>query len=169
MLFISCNEKGQQASSTITNSKKNFKSYIDFKYDDVLAFATVNPMEQPNITDSINLKKFNDIISIKLNDLQINKLNDILSGKENSNDDDISRSDCFYPRHNIVFLNKNTIVNYILICFECNDVKSSKPTSASMKNYKDFFNSLGLTVFYNPFEHAAYYDSIKPLHKNRFR
>lgn len=167
-LLINCNEKKQAEDSQFTNNKpQNLRSFIDFKYDQVIAFATVNPMEQPNIND-FNLDKFKDTISRRLDSNQIHTLNDILSGKEKNSEDNLGVADCFYPRHNIVFLNKNKVVNYILICFECNDVKSSKPTFASMKNYEDFFNSLGLKAFHDPFEHATYYDSIKPI-KNRFQ
>jgi uncharacterized protein YjgD (DUF1641 family) len=170
LVLINC--KNDQKDETVsTNSVKNqsLKDYIDFKYDKVIAFASVNPMDyfDGNFDKELNVKKFKDTVSRSLTPNQIKNLNDILSGRKNRKTDSITAvSDCFYPRHNIIFLDKNKkIVNYIVVCFECNQIKSNKPTSASMKNFEDFFNSIGLKVFYNPYEHKKYYDSLKLANK----
>jgi hypothetical protein len=164
-LLIGC--KKDQSKSEVTsnvNKNKNHKDYIDFKYDKVIAFASVNPMDYFDVDfdKELDVKKFKDTISRKLDLNQIKKLNDILIGKQ---DDDLSdpvvSADCFYPRHNIIFLKEEKIVNYISVCFECNQIKSSKPTSAKMQNFADFFNSINLKMFYSPIEHKEYYDSLK--------
>lgn len=36
-----------------------------------------------------------------------------------------------------------------------------------MKNLEDFFNSLGLKVFNNPYEHLQYYKSLKINNENK--
>lgn len=161
LFFISCkNDKVVKDS----HKQKNLKDYIDFPYDKVIAFATVNPMDyyDGNFDKELDVKKLKDTISITLNSVQIKDLNDILSGRRNQEKEATMKvSDCFYPRHNIIFLNQDKIVNHITVCFECNQVKGSKTPSADMKNYQDFFGSLGLKVFDNPIEHSEYYDSIQ--------
>ncbi|WP_267403496.1 MULTISPECIES: hypothetical protein [unclassified Chryseobacterium] len=148
---------------------KNLKDYIDFKYDKVIAFVSVNPMDyyDGDFDKELNVKKFKDTISKTLKPFQIKYLNDILSGRENQNPfASVIFTDCFYPRHNLIFLKDKKIINYISVCFECNNIKSSKPPHANMKNYIAFFNSINLKMFNNPIEHSKYYDSIKLAHKN---
>ena len=158
-----------EVNSNVTYNK-NRRDYIDFKYDKVIAFATVNPMDyfDSNFDKELNVKKFKDTISRNLHLNQIKKLNDILSGKGTGNLlDSTTTADCFYPRHNIIFLKDEKIVNYISICFECNQIKSSKPSSAKMQDYVDFFNSINLKMFYNPLEHKKHYDSLKLVNKKK--
>lgn len=165
LLLIGCkkDQSKTEVNSNVTKNK-NRRDYIDFKYDKVIAFASVNPMDyfDGDFDKELDVKKFKDTISRNLDLNQIKKLNNILSGKQ---DDDLSdpavSADCFYPRHNIIFLKEEKIVNYISICFECNQIKSSKPTSAKMQNFADFFNSINLKMFYSPIEHKEYYDSLK--------
>lgn len=169
LLFINC--KKDTVNKRMGNSAvpQKLNDYIDFQYDEVIAFANVNPMDyyDGDFDKELDLKNFKDTISVKLNSVQVEELNDILSGRKNQNiDSDTKIADCFYPRHNIIFLNQNKIVNHLVICFECNQVKGSKPSMASMKNYQDFFSSLGLKAFNNPIEHSTYYDSIQQTHKN---
>ncbi|MFC7346443.1 hypothetical protein ACFQO9_06955 [Chryseobacterium zhengzhouense] len=175
-LFIFClflvhckNDKDKVVVENTIVRKQNSKDYIDFKYDKVIAFASVNPMDYygDDFNKKIDVKKIKDTISKTLNLNQIEILNNILSGRNNFTIDSVTTvADCFYPRHNIIFLNENKIVNHIAICFECNDIKSSKQPLASMGNFEEFFNSIGLKVFYNPIEHKGYYDSLKLSNKN---
>lgn len=152
--------------------KQNTKDYIDFQYDKAFAFATVNPMDyyDGNFDKEIDTKKFKDTISRRLNSAQIKDLNDILSGRKKQKTKSVyGVADCFYPRHNIIFIKDKKIINHVTVCFECNQIKSSKSTLASMENLEIFFNSLGLKVFYTPFEHTKYYDSLQLAGKNKFR
>lgn len=164
LLIVGCKKDNENKTvkSKIIQDKK-LKDYIDFKYDEIIAFASVNPMDyyDGDFDKELIVEKFKDTISTKLNLAQVKELNDILSGRKNQKIDSVTKvADCFYPRHNIIFLNKNKLVNHITVCFECNQIKSGKPSLASMKNFQDFFNSLGLKVFDNPIEHSTYYDSI---------
>ncbi|UFH30618.1 hypothetical protein LNP04_11595 [Chryseobacterium sp. C-71] len=165
LLLIGCkkDQLNNEVNSNVTKNK-NSTDYIDFKYDKVVAFASVDPMDyfDGNFDKELDVKKFKDTISRKLDLNQIKKLNDILSGKENSNlSDSAISADCFYPRHNIIFLKDQKVVNYISVCFECSQIKSSKPILAKMQNFVDFFNSINLKMFYNPLDHKEYYDSLK--------
>lgn len=169
LLLVNCkNDKDKIIIENKTIGKQNLKDYIDFKYDKVIAFASVDPMDSydGDFNEKLDIKKFKDTISKTLNLSQIENLNDILSGRKNLAIDSVTTvADCFYPRHNIIFLNKNKIINHIAVCFECNDIKSSKHPLASMENFEEFFNSTGLKVFYNPIEHTEYYDSLKLSNK----
>ncbi|MBB6371351.1 hypothetical protein [Chryseobacterium shigense] len=171
LLIAGCKKDSEnKVVKTKITQNKNLKDYIDFEYDEVIAFASVNPMDyyDGDFDRELNVKKFKDTVSRKLNPAQIRELNDILSGRKNQKIYSVAAiADCFYPRHNIIFLNKNKLVNHIVVCFECNRIKGSKPSLASMKNFRDFFNSLGLKVFDNPIEHSAYYDSIQLMHKKK--
>ncbi|QQQ27070.1 hypothetical protein [Chryseobacterium indoltheticum] len=165
LLLIGC-KKDQSKTEVNSNviKNKNRKDYIDFKYDKAIAFASVNPMDyfDGNFDKELDVKKFKDTINRNLDLNQIKDLNDILSGKKNGDlSDSAISADCFYPRHNIIFLKDEKIVNYISVCFECNQIKSSKPTFAKMQNFVDFFNSINLKMFPNPIEHKEYYDSLK--------
>jgi len=172
LLFINCKNDTVNKKTGNSTVPQKFNDYIDFQYDEVIAFANVNPMDyyDGDFDKELNPKSFKDTISVKLDSVQIKELNDILSGRKSQDiNSDTKIADCFYPRHNIIFLNQNKIVNHLVICFECNQVKGSKPSKASMKNYQDFFSSLGLKTFDNPIEHSTYYDSIQQIHKKKIK
>ncbi len=115
--------------------KSNLNDYIDFEYDKVIAFASVQPMDYfgDDFDKKIDLAKFTDTISKTLNSSQIQDLNTILSGRKNNDADQIAVADCFYPRHNILFLNKGKTITHVSVCFECNIIKSNKKPLAKMK------------------------------------
>lgn len=142
-------------------------NYFDFKFATVRAFATVSAFDYSNIyfDKTADFSKFHDTISRSLDSKQVEYLRELLSGKfDKDTATIITVADCFYPRHNIIFLNdKDSIINYISVCFECNQVKASKYARASMDNYSDFFNSIGLKVFLRPDYYEAYYDSLNKL------
>lgn len=165
------NDKINKTAEATSVKNKNLKDYIDFKYDEVIAFASVNPMDyyDGDFDKELNVKKFEDTISRKLDPSQVKSLNDILSGRKNKSPfTSVVLTDCFYPRHNIIFLKDKKVVNYISVCFECYQIKSSKHTFADMKNYEDFFNSIGLKMFNNPLEHKKHYDSLKLVNNTKF-
>ncbi len=149
------------------------KNYLDFTYSKVVAFATVQAFDYSELyfEKTMDMSKFHDTISKTLNKNQIEYLNDILSGKYRKpyHKDSISEvlvADCFYPRHNIVFLDKkDSVINYISICFECGNRKISKTNLAHMNDMKAFFDSIGLRVFDRPDEYDVYYDSIHKYNK----
>lgn len=146
-------------------------NYLDFKFSKVIAFATVDPFAPAEMymysTKKMNLSKFGDTISRTLDNSQIDFLAKILSGKLNR-DTLPDPADCHNPRHNIIFLNdKDSVLNYISVCFECITMRSSKPHKASFNNFADFFNSLGLKVFDRPDYYKQYYDSLNKLRPNR--
>ncbi len=168
VLFLSCSSEN---TGTVSFEKKNietkYKNYLDFEYSKAIAFATVHPFDFTNwyVSKNIDPKKLNDTISVKLNSLQIEYLNGILSGRLSKAPrlglEDKAVADCFYPRHNIVFLNKSdSVVNYISICFECGNMKQSKPFLAEIEDFRSFFDSLGLKVFDRPDYYHHYYDSL---------
>jgi hypothetical protein len=160
-------EKPRIKETTPTKTNIDTLNYVDFKYSKVNAFATVKPFDyiQLYFDKKIDLSKFGDTINRTLNEFQTKYLCDLLSGKYNT-DTATTRivADCFYPRHNIIFLNdKDSVVNYLSVCFECNIVKGSKGHKASMQNLSDFFNSLGLKVFDRPDYYKSYYDSLAKI------
>lgn len=69
--------------------KSYFNDYIDFEYDKVIAFASVQPMDYygDDFDKKIDLAKFTDTISKTLNSTQIQDLNTILSGRKNNDAD----------------------------------------------------------------------------------
>ena len=146
------------------------KNYLDFNYSKAVAFVSVDPFDFTNVyfKKDAFMSSFKDTISKTLDSSQTAFLNDILSGRkrdENESNDTLG-ADCFYPRHNIIFLDKkNAVVNYIAICFECNQRETSKRDLASMRNYANFFDSIGFKLFDTPMEHAHYYDSLNKLKK----
>lgn len=170
LLVVGCkNSKEINLKEKQVVQKSNLNDYINFKYDKIIAFASVNPMDyhSDDFDKNIDLEKFTDTISKTLNSSQIQDLNTILSGRKDYEADHIAVADCFYPRHNILFLNRGKTVGHISVCFECNIIKSNKKPSANMKNLEDFFNSLGLRVFHNPYEHLKYYQSLKAINENK--
>lgn len=149
------------------------KNYLDFEYSEAIAFATVDPFDYSDLyySKTIDLSKFHDTISILLNSDQVQYLNDILSGRHRkphpNSGTEYYEADCFYPRHNIIFLDKkDSIVNFISICFECANSKESKSFLADMDNMRLFFESIGLKVFDRPDHYKQYYDSV---HKSKKR
>lgn len=169
LFLINCkNDRQKKVGENLPIKKQNLKDYIDFKYDKVIAFASVNPMDYygDDFNEKIDVKKFKDTISKTLNSTQIKDLNDILSGRKNQKIDSAAvAADCFYPRHNIIFIKDKKVISHIVVCFECNQIKSNKIPLASMENLEEFFNTIGLKVFYNPIEHKKYYDSLKLINK----
>ncbi len=164
-------EKNSEDSVWITITPKN---YLDFEYSKAIAFATVDPFDYSDLyfSKTIDPSKFHDTISLLLNSVQINYLNDLLSGRKRKpypkGGIESVVADCFYPRHNIIFLNnKDSIVNYISICFECGNSKNSKANLADMDNMHAFFDSIGLKVFYRPDYYRQYYDSLHNLKKHK--
>jgi len=144
------------------------KNYLDFNYSKVIAFATVDPFDYSELWgENINLSKFHDTISKTLDSTQVVFLNDLLSGRHRkpyTKETGKDIADCFYPRHNIIFLDQqDSAINYISVCFECGNRKQSKAALADMENYETFFNSIGLKVFDRPDYYKQYYDSLNKL------
>lgn len=178
VLIVACSdhkvdEKNSENSSDTVWMSVTPKNYLDFKYSKAIAFATVDPFDYSDLyfSKTIDPSKFHDTINITLDSLQINYLNDLLSGRHRKPypKGELARSvaDCFYPRHNIIFLDKHdSVVNYISICFECGNTKQSKPDLADMDNMQSFFNSIGLKVFDRPDFYSQYYDSMNKLRKH---
>ena len=152
--FFLTNCSDNKTVDTVTDVPKDTAetiNYYDFKFAKVRAFATVSAFDYSTIyfDKTVDFSKFHDTISRSLDNKQVEYLGELLNGKfdkdTTSND---AVADCFYPRHNIIFLNdKDSVINYISVCFECNQIKASKYPRASMDNYADFFNSIGLKVF----------------------
>lgn len=174
VLFILTNCSDDQTADNrnyIQKTSVDTINYFDFQFAKVYAFATIDPFDPNNVfyTGKMEMSKFRDTINRSLDIKQIKYLGETLSGKLNK--DTTSEkllADCFYPRHNIIFLNeKDSLLNYISVCFECNRVKASKYSKASMDNYADFFNSVGLKVFNRPDYYKTYYDSLNKLGPKR--
>lgn len=178
-LFTSCENNKSVNSISNENTDTNIVSitpvnFLDFKYSKVIAFATVLEFDYYELfyEKSIDLSKFHDTINKTLDSKQIQYLNDILSGRHRKSyrKDSISiviDCDSFYPRHNIVFLDKNgVVVHYISICFECGRVKQSKLALFHLDDMKHFFDSIGLRVYENPKFHSRFYDSINKRKKH---
>jgi hypothetical protein len=147
-------------------------NYLDFEYSKVIAFATVDPFDYSELyfSSTLDLSKFHDTISKLLNSEQVNYLNDLLSGRHRkpiSNAETVQiGADCFYPRHNIIFLDeKDSIIHFISVCFECGNSKQSKSDLADMDNMQSFFDSVGLAVFDSPDYHVEFYNSLNKLKK----
>ena len=85
LFLINCKNDEQKGFEKIEkHSNSELKDYIDFKYDKVVAFASVKPMDyfDYNPEEEINVNRFQDTISKTLNEKQIIHLNNILSGRE---------------------------------------------------------------------------------------
>ena len=139
-----------------------YENWMNFHFDKVIAFATVDPfLRIPNSGNRIDLTNLKDTISITLTKKQISTLDSVIIGKKNFDTTNISRADCFNPRHNIIFLNQDTVVNYILVCYECGYYRTSKNgIKGNLVAFKTFFDNLGLQVFGRPDYHSKYYDSL---------
>jgi hypothetical protein len=171
LLLIGCSENKPVDQATEIQKDTNMvyiepKNFMDFEYSKVIAFATVYPCDYYELyfSKKMDLSKFHDTISKTLDSTQIHFLNQILSGyyrepyKKGGSFE--MAADCFYPRHNIIFLNnQDTLVHFISVCFECSKVKQSKDDLASMDNFKLFFDSIGLPAIENPDLYKHYYDS----------
>lgn len=146
------------------------KPYIDFSYDYVNAFCSADPMDMSLLTlwsDTFNFHA-SDTLNVRLNSDQIVELEKVLSGDRRAlaakSTDEMTTTvaDCFYPRHNIIFVKKpDTIVNYISVCFECNRANTSKNSRESMNNLETYFNSIGLRVFKRPDYYSEFIDSLR--------
>lgn len=172
ILFLGCSDSksGNDKELANTSTKRDIGSktnYLDFKFSKAVAFTSIHPhtYAESFSEKKRDLGKVSDTVSRTLNVNETEYLNILLSGKQNK-DTSLVRAvaDCFTPRHTIVFLDdKDSIVNYIFICFECNRVAGSNNPQASMDNYREFFNSVGLKVFDRPDYHERYYDSLSSL------
>ena len=167
IVIVSCNTKTDE--NNLSTSKLHVfapqQNWINFKYDRIIAFATVDPFYRiSNKGNLIDLTDIKDTISITLTKNQIETLDSLINGNKNISNKEILPADCFNPRHNIIFLNNDTLVNYISVCYECGFYRSSKPNiKGNLKSFKAFFDNLGLKVFNRPDYHSKYYDSIIKL------
>jgi hypothetical protein len=162
---------GKEVDKTVGNPVAiNNSNYLDFKFSKAVAFASLHPhtYAESFYETKRDLGNVRDTISRTLNVNETEYLNSILSGKQNKDTSLVKAvADCFTPRHTILFLDdKDSIINYIFVCFECNRVASSKSQQASMDNYREFFNSVGLKVFDRSDYHERYYDSQNRFKKN---
>jgi hypothetical protein len=176
-LFAGCSnpsvaEQNSDQSSDTTWITVTPKNYLDFEYSKVIAYATVDPMDNTALYSSgrIDSSQVLDTISVTLDNSQIDYLNQLLSGRHRKpypkGTSEKLVADCFYPRHNIIFLDRqDSVINYITVCFECGRIRKSKPDLAVMDNMYTFFNSIGLTVFDRPDYHARFYDSLSKSRK----
>jgi len=168
-------EKNTDSTSNTVLLTVTPKNYLDFEYSKVIEFATVEPFDYSNLyfSKTMDPSKFHDTISITLDSLQTDFLNDLLSGRHRKPypEGGIERTvaDCFFPRHNIIFLDKrDSIVNYISICFECGNTMKSKSDLADMDNMQTFFDSIGLKVFDRPDYYGQYFDSLNKIRKHNY-
>jgi hypothetical protein len=162
-------KKADNAPDTVWVTVKP-ENYLDFEYSKAIAFATVSPFDYSDLyfSRTMDPSQFHDTISIRLDSLQTAYLNDILSGRHRKpypqGGTEQAVADCFYPRHNIIFLDKrDSIVNYISVCFECGNTKQSKSDLADMDNMQAFFDAIGLKVFDRPDYYEQHYDSLNKL------
>lgn len=144
------------------------KDFSDFEYSKIFAFVTLDAYDYSDLffEKNMDISKFGDTISHQLDSSQTVYLNDLLSGRYRKPypkaDSVRAVADCFFPRHNIIFVDQNdSIVQFVSVCFECGNAKSSKEYLADMGNLKSFFNSIGLKVFDRPDLHSAHYDSLR--------
>lgn len=79
--------------------------------------------ETINLPSKNNIKEYNITEKIELNSIQINELSNLVINykiKKNYKGITIRGGGCFFPRNAILFLDeKDKIVSYIEICFEC--------------------------------------------------
>jgi hypothetical protein len=170
-LLLSCkNEYNVHSeSSNIILANTNDTNWLDFKFDSVIVFATVDPfLIVPQSHTKIDLSNINDTISITLSKNQISILDSVVNGKCKVIEKEIVPADCFNPRHNIIFFNNDSIINFISVCYECGNYNSSKKgITGGLESFRYFFNQLGLKVFDQPDFHRKYYNSLI-AHKNKF-
>ncbi|ABG59734.1 hypothetical protein [Cytophaga hutchinsonii] len=159
---LSCENRIEKNHSSICKSDSTNENWLNFKYDSVITFATIDPFYRIlNKGNLIDLSEINDTISVSLSERQIETLDSIINGLKNKPGKKIFPADCFNPRHNIIFLNRDTLVNYISVCYECGYYRSSKPNiKGDLNAFKTLFDNLGLKVFDRPDYHSKYYDSI---------
>jgi len=157
LIICSCSNQAKENSKQQTKKARPLKvqeNYIDFDYSKIIAFATVHEQDYYYLFKENKLNKINqfDTISITLNSSQISLVNETLSGrspfKMPKNYIQNNPADCFFPRHNIVFLNRNdSVVNFLSVCFECGNTKQSKFGEANFYELRMLFNAIGLPVF----------------------
>ncbi len=162
-------EKDPNSKTDISENSTDTINYANFNFYKIIAFATVNPFD-PNYLygqKKMNLSDFGDTISRTLNQSQAVQLINILNGKTEM-DGEIESAHCHNPRHNIAFLNdKDSVLHYVSVCFECRSIISTKPQKGSFISFEDFFNSIGLKVFDRADHYKVYYDSVNKLRPNR--
>jgi len=168
ILFSACKyaekKKDQENAkdSVEVNAVRDTFNYMDFSYNKVIAFATIDPFVFMKMDSGkiVFQRGKTDTISVTLDSIQIQKLNTVLSGKTTTADTENLPADCFYPRHNIIFTDENNnIIHYMSVCFECGNLRSSKISKAKWNDLVDFFNEVGLKVFDRPDEYGTYYNS----------
>jgi hypothetical protein len=163
-ILLSCKNESNvnSESNNIILSDTNDLNWLDFKFDSVIAFATVDPFLMiPQSHNKIDLSNIKDTISITLSKNQISILDSVVNGKCKVIGKEILPADCFNPRHNIVFFDGDSIVNFISVCYECGYYRASKNNiKGGLESFKYFFNGLGLKVFDRPDFHSKYYDSV---------
>ncbi|MBL0329820.1 MAG: hypothetical protein IPP64_10470 [Bacteroidetes bacterium] len=163
--FTACTHEPAPAEAVKTeNQKAVLENCLNFKFDKAIAFVTINPyVYERGGTNKIEDLK--DSISIQLNDEQLKLLNDVLAGKYKNDSNDNSGADCFNPRHHVFFLkNDGTVLQYISVCFECNNKEFSIANKADIANLEMFFNLIQLPSFIDFYKHLNYY---KPKIKSR--
>jgi hypothetical protein len=146
VIFPSCIAQEKKALDSIFNQTKKIE---------IIAFYDRDKWEREdysNITDNIKENKVeikekylrNRII---LDDSQIKKLKKGLSSCEPV----YIISDCYLPRHAIIFYDKNdNIFGFIELCFDCNGYISSpnlKFLSDCALRQEDLFKEFGITYF----------------------
>lgn len=170
LLFSGCGGAEENKADSINQEYITVEpvNYLDFKPAKVVAFATVDAFDYPAAFhhNNVDLSKFGDTISVTLNTSQIDLLNEILSGEHRKpylpDKNGRTVADCFYPRHNVLFLDENdSVIHYLSVCFECGNRKTSKQDLADMDNLAMFFNDVELPVFERPDYYAVHYDSVK--------
>jgi hypothetical protein len=143
-------------------------NFVDFPYSKVIAFGASNVMLGGEffMERKLDLSKFEDTVCITLNENQIKSLTEISSGRLNKDTLVDYGADCFVPRHNIIFLNeKDSVLHYICVCFDCGRIIGSKKQLGSLDNYIAFFNSIGLNGFADPTRYKGFLDSLKASRK----
>ena len=153
-----------------TDLDKSSNSSTNKKSQTVIAFAKLGSFDYSDFENQKQIvpKKFQDTISHILTNTEISYLQKLLDGQLTNDSSTIhSEADCFYPRHNILYIDENgKLTDYILICFECSKIKSTKTNKASLSNFETFFNSIGLKTFNTPDNHYKFYDSLLKIRKH---
>jgi hypothetical protein len=171
-IILSCKNETNinSESSNIILSDTNHTNWIDFKFDSIIVFATVDPfLIIPQSNNKIDLSNIKDTISITLSNNQISILDSVVNGRCKVVEKEILPADCFNPRHNIIFFKNDSIINFISVCYECGNYNSSKKgITGGLESFRYFFEKLGLKVFDRPDFHSKFYDSLL-AHKKYIR
>ena len=158
-LFWGCNNLDKSSNSSTNNKSQT-----------VIAFATLGSFDYSDFENKKQIvpRKFRDTISHILTNFEISYLQRLLDGQLTKDSSKIQlEADCFYPRHNILFIDENgKLTDYVLVCFECSKIKSTKTHKASLSDFENFFNSIGLKTFNRPDYHYKFYDSLLKTRKH---